>query len=423
MDLNRKTAFQVLFEIEKEQSYSNLTLNNFINENKPDNPAFVREMVYGVLENRMLLDYYLNQLIPSGINKVKKKEKCFLRMGLYQMIFMDSVPDYAAINETVNLAKKLCKGRETFVNGVLRGYLKKKDSISMPTDKKDFLSIKYSFPIWLIDMWTAQYGEAKCEELLRASNERPHLSIRVNLMKKSPEMLKTRLESKGFKVTEGKYSDRVLYVEGSGLLETDEYKQGLFSVQDEASTLAADAVAPEEGDVIIDVCAAPGGKSLAIAEAMNDKGKLFSCDIYEHKLKLIEEQAQRLGLTVVNPTLLDGTAGNVDFNGIADRVLVDAPCSGLGVIRRKPEIKYKENEDLSQLVEIQSKILNRAAKYLKEKGTLVYSTCTVNKAENEEQVKAFLKDNINFELVKERQFLPTEGLDGFYVCKMIKKSI
>lgn len=423
MDLNRKTAFQVLFEIEKEQSYSNLTLNNFINENKPDNPAFVREMVYGVLENRMLLDYYLNQLIPSGINKVKKKEKCFLRMGLYQMIFMDSVPDYAAINETVNLAKKLCRGRETFVNGVLRGYLKKKDSISMPTDKKEFLSIKYSFPIWLIDMWTAQYGEAKCEELLRASNERPHLSIRVNLMKKSPEMLKTRLESKGFKVTEGKYSDRVLYVEGSGLLETDEYKQGLFSVQDEASTLAADAVAPEEGDVIIDVCAAPGGKSLAIAEVMNDKGKLFSCDIYEHKLKLIEEQAQRLGLTVVNPTLLDGTAGNVDFNGIADRVLVDAPCSGLGVIRRKPEIKYKENEDLSQLVEIQSKILNRAAKYLKEKGTLVYSTCTVNKAENEEQVKAFLKDNINFELVKERQFLPTEGLDGFYVCKMIKKSI
>lgn len=423
MDLNRKTAFQVLFEIEKEQSYSNLTLNNFINENKPDNPAFVREMVYGVLENRMLLDYYLNQLIPSGINKVKKKEKCFLRMGLYQMIFMDSVPDYAAINETVNLAKKLCRGRETFVNGVLRGYLKKKDSISMPADKKEFLSVKYSFPIWLIDMWTSQYGEAKCEELLRASNERPHLSIRVNLMKKSPEMLKTRLESKGFKVTEGKYSDRVLYVEGSGLLETDEYKQGLFSVQDEASTLAADSVAPEEGDVIIDVCAAPGGKSLAMAEAMNDKGKLFSCDIYEHKLKLIEEQAQRLGLTVVNPTLLDGTAGNVDFNGIADRVLVDAPCSGLGVIRRKPEIKYKENEDLSQLVEIQSKILNRAAKYLKEKGTLVYSTCTVNKAENEEQVKAFLKDNINFELVKERQFLPTEGLDGFYVCKMIKKSI
>jgi len=423
VDLNRKTAFQVLFEIEKEQSYSNLTLNNFINENKPDSPAFVREMVYGVLENRMLLDYYLNQLIPSGLNKVKKKEKCFLRMGLYQMMFMDSVPDYAAINETVNLAKKLCKGRETFVNGVLRGYLKKKDSIKLPEDKKNALSVKYSFPIWLIDMWTAQYGEEKCEELLRASNERPHLSIRVNLMKKSPKMLKTRLESKGFKVTEGKYSERVLYVEGSGLLDTDEYKQGLFSVQDEASALAADAVSPEVGDVIIDVCAAPGGKSLAIAEAMNDKGKLFSCDIYEHKLKLIEEQAQRLGLTVVNPTLLDGTAGSAEFDGIADRVLVDAPCSGLGVIRRKPEIKYKENEDLSQLVEIQSKILNRAAQYLKENGTLVYSTCTINKSENEEQVKAFLKDNINFELVEERQFLPTEGLDGFYICKMIKKSI
>lgn len=422
MDLNRKTAFQVLFEIEKENSYSNLTLNNFINENKPENPAFVRELVYGVLENRMLLDYYLNYLIPSGLNKVKKKEKCFLRMGLYQIIFMDSVPEYAAINETVNLAKKLCRGRETFVNGVLRGYLKKKDEIKLPEERKEALSIKYSFPIWLIDMWANQYGENFCEELLKTSNERPHLSIRVNLMKKTPEMLKSRLESKGFKVECGQHSGRVLYVEGSGLLDTEEYKQGMFSVQDEASTLAADALAPEAGETVIDVCAAPGGKSLAIAEAMSDKGTLYSCDIYEHKLKLIEEQANRLGLSMVKTSLLDGGIGCDNFDGIADRVLVDAPCSGLGVIRRKPEIKYKENEDLSQIVDIQSKILNRAAKYLKVNGTLVYSTCTINKAENEEQIKGFLKDNENFELIEERQYLPTEGLDGFYVCKMIKKS-
>lgn len=422
MDLNRKTAFQVLFEIEKEDSYSNLTLNNFISENKPENPAFVRELVYGVLENKILLDYYLNHLIPSGINKVKKKEKCFLRMGLYQIIYMDSVPEYAAINETVNLAKKLCRGRESFVNGVLRGYLKKRDQIKLPIDKKEALSIKYSFPIWLIDMWSAQYGEEECEELLKASNERPHLSIRVNLKKKTPEMLKSRLESRGFKVESGQHSERVLYVEGSGLLDTDEYKQGMFSVQDESSTLAADALNPQPGEVVIDVCAAPGGKSLAIAEAMDDKGTLYSCDIYEHKLKLIEEQAKRLGLTIVNPTLLDGSIGDAAFDGIADRVLVDAPCSGLGVIRRKPEIKYKENEDLSQLVDIQAKILRRASKYIKENGTLVYSTCTINKAENEEQIRRFLEENKNFECIEERQYLPTEGLDGFYVCKMIKRS-
>ncbi|MBQ9961636.1 MAG: 16S rRNA (cytosine(967)-C(5))-methyltransferase RsmB [Firmicutes bacterium] len=422
MDLNRKTAFQVLFEIEKEDSYSNLTLNKFISENKPENPAFVRELVYGVLENKMLLDYYLNQLIPSGINKVKKKEKCFLRMGLYQILFMDSVPEYAAINETVNLAKKLCRGRETFINGVLRGYLKKKDGIKLPDDEKEALSIRYSFPIWIIDMWTMQYGEEKCEALLKASNERPHLSIRVNLMKKTPEMLKSRLESKGFKVASGKHSKRILYVEGSGLLDTDEYKQGMFSVQDEASALAADALDPEEGYFVIDVCAAPGGKSLAIAEAMNDKGQLYSCDIYEHKLKLISEQANRLGVSIVKPTLLDGIVGDTSLNGLADRVLVDAPCSGLGVIRRKPEIKYKENEDLRELVSIQAGILERASKYLKDNGVLVYSTCTVNKDENENQVRTFLKKNNNFELVEERQFLPTEGLDGFYVCKMIKRS-
>lgn len=422
MDLNRKTAFQVLFEIEKEDSYSNLTLNKFISENKPENPAFVRELVYGVLENKMLLDYYLNQLIPSGINKVKKKEKCFLRMGLYQILFMDSVPEYAAINETVNLAKKLCRGRETFINGVLRGYLKKKDGIKLPDDEKEALSIRYSFPIWIIDMWTMQYGEEKCEALLKASNERPHLSIRVNLMKKTPEMLKSRLESKGFKVASGKHSKRILYVEGSGLLDTDEYKQGMFSVQDEASALAADALDPEEGDFVIDVCAAPGGKSLAIAEAMNDKGQLYSCDIYEHKLKLISEQANRLGVSIVKPTLLDGIVGDTNFDGLADRVLVDAPCSGLGVIRRKPEIKYKENEDLRELVSIQAGILDRSSKYLKDNGVLVYSTCTVNKDENENQVRSFLKKNNNFELIEERQFLPTEDLDGFYVCKMIKKS-
>ena len=294
--------------------------------------------------------------------------------------------------------------------------------ILLAEDEKEALSIRYSFPIWIIDMWTMQYGEEKCEALLKASNERPHLSLRVNLMKKTPEMLKSRLESKGFKVASGKHSKRILYVEGSGLLDTDEYKQGMFSVQDEASALAADALDPEEGDFVIDVCAAPGGKSLAIAEAMNDKGQLYSCDIYEHKLKLISEQANRLGVSIVKPTLLDGIVGDTNFDGLADRVLVDAPCSGLGVIRRKPEIKYKENEDLRELVSIQAGILDRSSKYLKDNGVLVYSTCTVNKDENENQVRSFLKKNNNFELIEERQFLPTEDLDGFYVCKMIKKS-
>ena len=424
MDLSRKTAFEILFEIEKEEAYSNLTINRFLEKNRPDNPAFIRELVYGVLENKILLDYYLDKLIPSGIKKVKKKEATLLRLGLYQLIFMDSVPDYAAVNETVTLAKKLVRGREGFINGVLRGYMKKGSEIKLPDETKDlkhYLSIKYSFPLWLIEKWDKQYGMEECKKLLEASNARPKLSIRVNVNKTSREELKDYLEEKGYEVTEGTFSNRTLHVKGSGLLEDERYTEGYFSIQDEASTVAADELGAKPGETVIDVCAAPGGKTSAIAELMGNNGKVYSCDIYEHKLELIDKLAERLDLSIIEPTLLDGTSGNAEWNETADRVLADVPCSGLGVIRRKPEIKYKDITDFKELVKIQKSILENAANYVKPGGTLVYSTCTINKDENELQVKAFLENNNGFELISEKQFLPTEDIDGFYVCKMIKK--
>lgn len=423
MDLARKTAFEILFEIEKEDAYSNLTINRFLEKNKPENHAFVRELVYGVLENKILIDYYLDNLIPSGIKKVKKKEATLLRLGLYQLIFMDSVPDYAAVSETVNIAKRLVRGREGFINGVLRGYMKKGKDISLPSKEKEYkkyLSVKYSFPIWLIDKWEKELGKDSLEELLIASNARPQLSIRVNLGKITREELKTYLVDKGFEVTEGTFSERTLHVKGSGLLDDEKFREGYFSVQDEASTVAADQLGAESGDVVIDVCAAPGGKTTAIAEMMDGKGKVYSCDIYDHKLQLIGALADRLGLEIVEPTLLDGTCGKTEWYDSADKVLADVPCSGLGVIRRKPEIKYKEITDFAELVSIQKKILNNAAKYVKKGGTLVYSTCTINKDENELQVRAFLEENSEFELIRDKQFLPTENIDGFYVCKMIR---
>ena len=424
MDLSRKTAFEILFEIEKEEAYSNLTINRFLEKNRPDNTAFIRELVYGVLENKILLDYYLDKLIPSGIKKVKKKEATLLRLGLYQLIFMDSVPDYAAVNETVNLAKKLVRGREGFINGVLRGYMKKGSEIKLPDETKDlkyYLSIKYSFPLWLIEKWEKQFGMEECKKLLEASNARPKLSIRVNVNKTSREELKNYLEEKRYEVTEGTFSNRTLHVKGSGLLEDERYTEGYFSIQDEASTVAADELGAKPGETVIDVCAAPGGKTSAIAELMGNNGKVYSCDIYEHKLELIDKLADRLGLSIIEPTLLDGTSGKAEWNETADRVLADVPCSGLGVIRRKPEIKYKDITDFRELVQIQKKILENASKYVKSGGTLVYSTCTINKDENELQVKEFLDNNKEFEFVSEKQFLPTEDIDGFYVCKMIKK--
>lgn len=422
MDLNRKTAFQILLEIEEEKSFSNLTVNKFINENQPDSPAFVREMVYGVLENLMLLDYYLDILIPSGIGKVKKREKTILRAGLYQLLFMESVPEYAAVNEAVSLARVFAKGREGFINGVLRGYLKKKDRLKLPEENSDeYFSVKYSFSPWIIKMWREQYGAESLEEMLAASNERPRLCIRTNLLRTTPKQLAAQLKDKGFDVEKGKYSDIVLYVSGSSLLETEEYRAGLFSVQDEASVLACQALEPAPGDTVIDTCAAPGGKTLAIGELMKNKGSITACDIYPHKLELIKKQAERLGITIVRERLLDGAEGDSSLSESADRVLVDAPCSGLGVIRRKPEIKYKRKDDISALAGIQSDILDKALSYVKPGGVLVYSTCTINKEENERQIERLAENHKNIEVVYRRQFLPSEGIDGFFIAKIRKK--
>ena len=422
MDSGRRTAFQILLEVEEEKAFSNLSSNKYIKQNNPENPAFVRELVYGVLSNKLLLDYYLNLLIPSGIEKVKKREKTLLRMGLYQLKFMKNIPQYAAVNETVSLAKSLCRGREGFINGVLRGYIKKQGELQLPCDDTDeILSVKYSFSPWIIKMWKNQYGQESTIKLMEASNSRPVLCIRVNLMKTTVEKLSHLLSEKGMVVDKGRYSDIVLYVSGSNILDLEEYKKGLFSIQDETSVLACQYLEPRPGDLVIDTCASPGGKTSAIGEMMDNRGKIISCDIYPHKLELIKKQADRLGITIIETKLLDGIKGDKALSGKADKVLVDAPCSGLGVIRKKPEIKYKEQKDIQKLIKVQSDILNNASYYVKPNGVLLYSTCTINKDENDEQIEKFIKTHEDFEILYEKQFLPTDGLDGFFICKMMKK--
>lgn len=422
MDSGRRTAFQILLEVEEEKAFSNLSSNKYIKQNNPENPAFVRELVYGVLSNKLLLDYYLNLLIPSGIEKVKKREKTLLRMGLYQLKFMKNIPQYAAVNETVSLAKSLCRGREGFINGVLRGYIKKQGELQLPCDDTDeILSVKYSFSPWIIKMWKKQYGQESTIKLMEASNSRPVLCIRVNLMKTTVEELSHLLSEKGMVVDKGRYSDIVLYVSGSNILDLEEYKKGLFSIQDESSVLACQYLEPRPGDLVIDTCASPGGKTSAIGEMMDNRGKIISCDIYPHKLELIKKQADRLGITIIETKLLDGIKGDKALSGKADKVLVDAPCSGLGVIRKKPEIKYKEQKDIQKLIKVQSDILNNASYYVKPNGVLLYSTCTINKDENDEQIEKFIKTHEDFEILYEKQFLPTDGLDGFFICKMMKK--
>ena len=424
MDINRKTAFDVLMDVEKNGAYSNLSLNSFIEKNRPDSPAFVRELVYGVLRNRMLLDWFLGQLIPSGLKKIKKQDLTLLRMGVYQLSYMKSVPEYAAVSETVNMAKKLARGRERFINGVLREYSRNRQQLVLPdreVNLEEYLSIVYSAERWIVQLWTDAYGEEKTEALLKASNETPGLAVRVNLMKTDRKSLKEKLEALGFETEESEVSDRALLVKGSGLLDTEPYREGMFSVQDEASILASDALDAKPGDCIADVCAAPGGKTFATAELMAGKGVIYAMDKYEHKLKLMEAQAKRAGIENIRLLKHDSTEPVEGLKERMDKVLADVPCSGLGVIRRKPEIKYKGMQDLDELIERQRQILQAAASYVKAGGTLVYSTCTINPVENEKQIVEFLRGNKEFKALEQKQLLPDGGTDGFFICRMRKE--
>ena len=424
MDINRKTAFDVLMDVEKNGAYSNLSLNSFIEKNRPDSPAFVRELVYGVLRNRMLLDWFLGQLIPSGLKKIKKQDLTLLRMGVYQLSYMKSVPEYAAVSETVNMAKKLARGRERFINGVLREYSRNRQQLVLPdreVNLEEYLSIVYSAERWIVRLWTDAYGGEKTEALLKASNETPGLAVRVNLMKTDRKALKEKLEALGFEAEESEVSDRALLVKGSGLLDTEPYREGMFSVQDEASILTSDALEAKPGDCIADVCAAPGGKTFATAELMAGKGVIYAMDKYEHKLKLMEAQAKRAGIENIRLLKHDSTEPVEGLKERMDKVLADVPCSGLGVIRRKPEIKYKGMQDLDELIERQRQILQAAASYVKAGGTLVYSTCTINPVENEKQIVEFLRGNKEFKALEQKQLLPDGGTDGFFICRMRKE--
>ncbi len=421
MDIDRKTAFAVLLDVEKNEAFSNLALNRRIKENQPQNPAFVRELVYGVLKYQLLLDYQLDKLVKSGSKKLKKQDLTLLRMGLYQLTFMDAVPEYAAVSETVQLAKKYARGRENFINAVLRNFIRGGRKLQLPERAADLvthLSVAYSTTPWVVRLWLAAYGEAQTEQLLAASNQTPALCVRVNPLRTTVPQLTQELQRAGFTVTRAPHAARALLVRGSGLLATEAYLRGCFSVQDEASILVADAVGAKPGETVIDVCAAPGGKTLAMAEQMENRGEVLAMDLYEHKLALIEARARSEGVSIMRVLCRDSRECLDDCVGRADCVLADVPCSGLGVFRRKPEIKYKQIDELSVLVEIQKQILAAAAAYVKPGGTLVYSTCTIHPAENEMQTAAFLSAHEEFTKIEEQQFLPQMGMDGLYYCKM-----
>ena len=282
MDINRKTAYLTLIDVESRKAYSNLALNHQIIINKPSSQAFVREIVYGVLEHKLTIDYYLDQLVRNGIENLKAAELTILRMGVYQLRYMNSVPEYAAVNESVVLAKKYCRGKAGFINGVLREYLNRKMQLRLPDRGEDevrYLSVKYSYSPWIIELWLEHYDMEFVERLLEAGNETAPLTVRLNWLKVMKKDLIDSLQKKGFEVSEGNLCQNALNVKGTGLLDSEMYKLGMFTPQDESSMLVAEKLDPQQGETIMDVCAAPGGKTTAIAERMNNTCRIIASDI------------------------------------------------------------------------------------------------------------------------------------------------
>ena len=471
IDLDREAAFKALLAIERDGSYSNLELSKMLASDELSNKGFIREIVYGVTENKIYLDYILDKFIKKGAAKTKLQALIILRIGVYQILFMNSVPNYAAVNESGALARRFARGTDGFINGVLRNFIRNMDSASEIDVKGqlEYLSIRYSCQLKLVEELVSMLGFEHAKVLLEHAGHRPPLSIRVNVAKISVKELADRLRANGFEIEGSKLSDRVLLVKGGALTEANEYKEGLFSIQSEESCAIADFADAKSTELVIDLCAAPGGKAAAMAEQMLKpststepltktepgkqpststepltetepgkqpststepltktepgiaSGKVIALELYEHRAALIEATARRLGIENIEVRCQDAIEQIDELVGKADLVLADVPCSGLGVIRRKPEMKYRDEFDFDELVEIQKSILETGSSYLKPGGRLIYSTCTINPRENELMVKDFLERHEEFISEKEVKLSPFDnGYDGFYMNKLKK---
>lgn len=425
----REVALKAIYNIEKEEAYFSAELKKALENSSisDKDKGLLTEIIYGVIKNRLFLDYVISAFSKIKLNKLSDWVLNILRIGVYQIIFLDRIPESAACNESVKLAKKYSnKGGYGFVNGVLRTIVRNKDSIKLPDEKADilrFLSVKYSYPQWLVKKLVEQFGQEKAEKFMNESNLPHGTDIRVNILKTNLVDITKLFDESNIKYEVYENAENIISVKSNvNLTLTKEYKEGLFSLQNSSSKSAVDILKPEAGNTVIDVCAAPGGKSCAMAEIMQNKGRIYSFDLYEHKKELILNSAKRLGIDIIEASVFDATILNESLLEKADKVLVDAPCSGIGVIHKKPDIKWKRKEtDIKELSAIQKSILHNASKYVKSGGELLYSTCTVLKEENEEVIKEFLRTEKNFRVNFEKQILTSEyGESGFYICKMQK---
>lgn len=430
----RKLAFETLLRLEKDKSYSNIAVDNAIRKHGltgADRSLFCI-LVYGVIERKITLDYVIDALSSLPPHKIEADTRILLRMGLYQLMYLDRIPPHAILNETVELAPRRSRG---FVNALLRAYTRAKKDIEFPNKEENYplyLSITYSYPLSLCKKLIEVYGEEQTEKILDGFNATPEITLRTNTLKNTREELLACLLAKGLVATPTENAPHGIKVASASLADLG-LEDGLCFVQDEASQICVEALGAKPHDTVYDICSCPGSKSFGAGVNMKNQGEILACDLHENKLSLVMRSAEALGITILRTAAVDGRVLDEHRVEKADRVICDVPCSGFGVVAKKPEIRYKDLAECTALPSIQYDIIDTACRYVKKGGTLVYSTCTIFPEENEENVKRFLASHPEFSLVPfrvgkvdaptgMRTLLPNEfGTDGFFIAKLTRK--
>ncbi|MDD2364753.1 MAG: 16S rRNA (cytosine(967)-C(5))-methyltransferase RsmB [Desulfuromonadaceae bacterium] len=441
-DNPRQAAFETLLRIRKEGGFADRLIDNELSGGVLEGPdrGLYAELVFGVLRRQGTLDHILQQLLEKPMIELDPQALVILRIGLYQLTSLDRIPESAAVNESVNLAKLITPGTSGLINAVLRNYLRRRDSITFPdisANPSAAIAARHSHPEWLAEQWIEQLGTAEAERLAEASSQQPPLTLRVNRLRSSRDELLQLFESRGINATPSLFSPDGINIKGRHLISTlPGFDSGMFAVQDEASQLAGHLLGAEPRERIWDACCAPGGKTCHIAQLMDDRGELVATDISRSKLTIVQDNLRRLGVGMVSTAVADLHQPDTFPEGKFDRILLDAPCSGLGVIRRNPEAKWRLfSGDITRLAAVQKTLLKNVATKLKVGGTLLYSTCSTSEAENELIVEDFLLHNPDFVLENLNDLYPAwkelfafygmlrlwphhHGMDGFFAARI-----
>lgn len=445
IDRARETALKTLYKIDKNEGYSNIILNEELEKSKKNlsekDIGLISEIVYGTITWRLTIDEIIKKYSKIKFKKLSLWILNILRMGIYQIIFLDKIPKSATVNESVNLAKRYGhKSSANFVNAILRKVEKADyEEFHNIKDEEEKISKLYSMPIWIIKELKKELNIQEIEEICKNSNIRPKINIRVNNLKTNKQKLKEELLKRNIDFKNGKLEDFIIVEKMKNIESLDLFKKGFFTIQDEMAGLISIVLEPQKGQNILDCCSAPGGKTTYIAELIENEGNIEAWDIHEHRVRLVQENAKRLGVTCISTKVQDSTIYSEENKDKYDKILLDVPCLGLGVLKRKPDIKWTRNkEDIEEISKLQMQILDTCSKYLKKGGELVYSTCSILKSENEEIIENFVQKNYDFEIVNLNDkfkkfnqdkyksssyiklFQDSEN-DGFFIAKLRKK--